>query len=443
MPKIAIVFCPYFSLRSPHLGLSRIYTALEREGFKTDVYDLDVWLRKNNRDWYHLFQKAFNIGREFERVSFVLGLEALIHHLYGEEFPDFNWDEFLHEAPIRPVPDFAEIVTKAVQPIVSEDYDFVLFSTYISNVPFSLSAAKMIRERTNARVIFGGPGSSIPETAKFLLGTGFIDIIVIGEGELTISNLLRQWEGGSRIPGIPGVAHLSNSELRFEPRDQIQNISDLPFTDFPTNYQEINYVPMEASRGCIMNCGFCSESSFWKTYRIRSIESIMAEIDMRAGSQPSAAFMIEFVDSLMNPSESRLRDLSESFIKRSRLVEWMCEMRPVQWMSHSLAQMLFQAGCRSVNLGAETFIPERLRYLRKGTHLESILATIEALSGAGIHTNVHRMSGISGETDQEILEMYDTLREFKRRIHDPEQWHRIQWGAPDILRVEPLSLIHI
>ena len=92
-----------------------------------------------------------------------------------------------------------------------------------------------------------------------------------------------------------------------------------------------------------------------------------------------------------------------------------------------------------MNMGAETFIPERLRYLRKGTTVEGILKSIETLTGAGITTNVHRLCGIKDETDEEILAMYQRLKEFKREIGDRRQWARIRWDAPDILRLEPYS----
>ena len=438
-PRIALVFCPYFSLRSPHLGLSRIFTMLKHDGLKADVYDLDDWLRVRHREWYHSFERALNIGREFDRVSFVLGIEALLHHLFSREHDRFDWDGVIAEALIKPIPGFQDILREAADPLVSGDYDIVLFSTYISNVFFSLSVAQVLKHTTNARIVFGGPGSSIPETARFFLHTGFVDAVVIGEGELTISELFREWDGQGSVPGIPGVARLSNDAFEFKPREQIRDISNLPVTQYPALDSAISYFPMETSRGCIMDCGFCSESSFWNNYRPRSIESIRYEIATRSRSLDNRMMTVEFVDSLLNPSETRLRDVCEGIIDEGRAIRWICEMRPVSWMTSSLASLMYRAGCRNVSLGAETCIPGRLNYLRKGTRVEWILDTIDALTEAGIQTTVYRMVGISGETDHEILEMYELLRSFMHRINDPVQWGRIRWGSPDVLRVEPYS----
>jgi len=85
--RIALVFCPYFSIRSPHLGVARIYTALVRAICAPAVFDMDTWIKDAERPWYDQFVGANNIGHEFDRVTFILGLEVLLHSLFHHEVP--------------------------------------------------------------------------------------------------------------------------------------------------------------------------------------------------------------------------------------------------------------------------------------------------------------------------------------------------------------------
>lgn len=437
VPELALVFCPYFSLRSPHLGLARIYTALRCSGHEVDVFDLDSWLKTMDRAWYFEFQKANNIGREFDRVTYLLGLEVMLYTLFYEQHPRFDWADLLESSKVPYVEGLENYVELAVDMVSAKSYDFVLFSTYISNLLFSIAVARLVKRRLGCKVIFGGPGCGLPETAEFLLNTGFVDAVAIGEGEGIVNELVRNWPSDASAPKIPGVASLSGGQMTFTPAPMQEDLDLLPRTVFPEDDGSGGYVPIESSRGCTMNCAFCSESQYWDHHRIRSVGSVLAEIEVHQKSREH--IYMDFVDSLVNPSQERLHSLVDGFVHWTPRFEWGCEMRPVPWLGHEMAARLHKSGCRNVNLGAETFIPERLKYLRKATRVDWILATIETLSAAGIQTNVHRMCCLKGETDSEILEMYDLLKHFKRSIKDPNQWARIGWGAPDVLRLEPYS----
>lgn len=433
-PRIALVFCPYFSIRSPHLGLSRVYTVLRAAGYSPDVFDLDTLLKDTDRPWYNEYIRTNNIGHEFDRVTFILGLEVLLQTLFGDDEPAGQWEAMLASSPIRPVPGFHRRVEEAADRLLASPYDLYLFSTYSSNLLFSLLLACGIKKRSHAPIVFGGPGSGIPQTREFMMRAGLVDAVVVGEGEATIVDLLDKWTGEPTLPHVPGVASIDGSVMVCEPRPLL-DLDSLPFTVFPDSPQ--GYAPVETTRGCTMRCAFCSESQYWHEHRARSVSAVVEEL--ASLTERHGALHVEFVDSLVNPSPARLDALNEGLIQAALPVEWTCDMRAVPWMTAQRAEAAYRAGCRVVNIGAETFIPRALTALSKGTRVEWILDTIRALSGAGIMVTVHRMCCVCAEEDHEVLEMYDTLREFRRSIQDAGQWSRITWGAPDIMRVEPYS----
>lgn len=434
LPRILLVFCPYFSIRSPHLGLARIYTALTAAGHSPDVLDLDTTLKDEARRWYNGYVRAANIGHEFDRVTFVLGLEVLLYTLFHQEAPSLPWRGILQTSPVHHVEGFEAHVAAAAERIIAGRYDFVLFSTYSSNLLFTAATAAELRRRGPHRIIFGGPGASIPETALFLLHAGLVDAVVMGEGEESVVDLLANWTGASPPSNVPGVAVLERDRLRYTPRSLL-DVDSLPATVFCDPLQ--GYAPVETTRGCTNRCAFCSESRFWHRHRQRSVLSVVEELRLLTARH--GPLHVEFVDSLVNPSEARLERLTAGLIEARLAVNWTCDMRPVPWLTPAHAAQAFRAGCRSVNIGAETFIPRALKTMDKGTRVEWILQTIHHLTAEGIHTTVHRMCGVPGETDEEILEMYALLREFTASIEKSDQRSRITWGSPDIMRVEPYS----
>lgn len=233
---------------------------------------------------------------------------------------------------------------------------------------------------------------------------------------------------------VPGVASLDGDAIRHVPRSLL-DIDSLPATAFPEAPR--GYAPVETTRGCTMRCAFCSESQYWRTHRQRSVGSVVDEVlHLTSACGP---LHVEFVDSLVNPSQGRFDALTQGLIDAHLPMDWTCDMRPAPWLEPEQAARAFRAGCRSVNIGAETFIPRALEAMHKGTRVEWILDTIRHLSGAGIQPTVHRMCCVPGETDDEVLQMYSLLREFKKSVTDPRQWSLITWGSPDIMRVEPYS----
>jgi anaerobic magnesium-protoporphyrin IX monomethyl ester cyclase len=164
-----------------------------------------------------------------------------------------------------------------------------LFSVYSSNLAISLITAQIIKRKTSRPVIFGGPGVGISEIYRFLLKTGFVDGIVVGEGEETIVDVIKTQDFLNSSSSIHG--YVTNSSLdRYVPRHLITDIDSIPypvFDDFPAKGYNLRayllsgkttFIPISTSRGCVMKCSFCSENKYWQKFRLRSVESITDEI---------------------------------------------------------------------------------------------------------------------------------------------------------------------
>ena len=154
-----------------------------------------------------------------------------------------------------------------------------------------IDAAREIAHRykaafPEARVIAGGHVPTF-SPKEFLQRCPEVDVVVIGEGERTLVDLLRleEWSYEGFV-GLSGVACRERGEVcATGPAALIPRIDDLPFPfrderDFP----KWRLASMVGSRGCYYKCDFCSVPPFFKTstgspWRLRSVENVVAEME--------------------------------------------------------------------------------------------------------------------------------------------------------------------
>ncbi|MHA1325411.1 MAG: B12-binding domain-containing radical SAM protein [Candidatus Helarchaeota archaeon] len=144
----------------------------------------------------------------------------------------------------------------------------------------------------NIPIILGGVHvSSLP---KFSLKECKADFVVIGEGEFTTLELLRNWNDLDARKSTKGIAYFENSQFIMNPpRPLISNLDDLPFPAWdlitPLKYPPIPHgqimkrfpvAPILTTRGCPYACSYCASTQFWRRqFRCRSAENIVDEIE--------------------------------------------------------------------------------------------------------------------------------------------------------------------
>lgn len=128
------------------------------------------------------------------------------------------------------------------------DPQLVFFSFYVWNEKWSLSAAKAIRDAyPNCKIIFGGPQVSMNMPLQF----PFIDSVVLMEGELSFTQILRDFHTTGRIEPVYKSERIK--ELDF-PSPYAIGIFDKIVRDNPGAEWNMTF---ETNRGCPYSCTFC------------------------------------------------------------------------------------------------------------------------------------------------------------------------------------------
>jgi len=267
--------------------------------------------------------------------------------------------------------------------------------------------------------ILGGHGPA-PEPEFFLKKTG-ADVIVMGEGEDTVIELMDAVGAGRSLDGVLGIAYRENGRCVVnERRPLIQDIDAIPFPAyemFPmetyrllrlphcTNGDFI--IPILSGRGCTFRCNFCYRMD--EGFRPRSSESIVEEIKMLKKNY--GITYIAFADELLMSSKKRTIEICEAFLKEDLRIKWDCNGR-LNYTTKEVLDVMKQAGCVYINYGIEAFDDEILKVMKKGLTTRQIVRGIEATLEAGITPASNIIFGNIGENRQTLQKGLEFLLQY-------------------------------
>ncbi len=267
--------------------------------------------------------------------------------------------------------------------------------------------------------IIGGHCPS-PDPEYFLKKTQ-ADVVVIGEGENTILDLLKVLEEKKDISSVDGIAFMKDGRCFQTPRRAlIQDIDNIPHPAwdlFPMEHyvllREANAKKTERSmhvlsgRGCIFKCNFCYRMD--EGYRARSSDAIIEEI--RKLQKEYSISYIDFLDELFMVSEKRTIELCESFIKSKIKFNWFCSGR-LNFAKTDVLKLMKDAGCVFINYGIESLDENALRVMNKALTVKQIITGIENTLSVGISPGLNIIWGNIGETIESLKMGVDFLLKY-------------------------------
>jgi len=257
--------------------------------------------------------------------------------------------------------------------------------------------------------IIGGHGPS-PEPEYFLKKSN-ADIVVIGEGEETIIEVIDSLVKKKSFHAIKGIAF--RDEAKFVVNERRQLISDLdkiPFPAyelFPVEYYRLlrmpyaensDFVmPLLSGRGCPYKCTFCYRID--EGFRPRSNESIIEEIQMLKIDY--GITYIAFSDELLMSSDRRTMSLCEDFIKAKLKIKWDCNGR-LNYAKPEILKLMREAGCVFINYGIESMDDEVLKKMKKGLNTCQVVKGIESTLRTGISPGFNIIFGNIGDSRETL-----------------------------------------
>jgi len=262
---------------------------------------------------------------------------------------------------------------------------------------------KKIKEHTKSIVIVGGPHA----TVRPLELTPYADFVVIGEGEITIVELLN--EINKEKPEYNKVKGIAYKNIITEERPLINNLDELPFPDreiinisdyrpSPNQYKQTPCTTMMCSRGCPYDCSFCQCKQLWtRKYRVRSVDNVMREIkkvyyDYKIND-------ISFFDDIWGINKEWVREFCDKMIQENMMITWSCDAR-INTVDQETLLLMKKAGCWAIFYGVESLDQDILNAINKNVNVNSIMQTLDWTKNAGIEIKANFMIGLPGSTPE-------------------------------------------
>ncbi|MBU0991085.1 MAG: B12-binding domain-containing radical SAM protein [Proteobacteria bacterium] len=277
-----------------------------------------------------------------------------------------------------------------------------LFTAYSDE---ALTCAKIAKEiHPQAKIVLGGHHpTALPE---YVMQHNFIDYCIRGEGEVSLSDLaicIKTKKSPETIPGIVfrkkgGHIHVSEPALMKEPDAYPLPASHLIKSAY---YQrgKGSAISIMTGRGCPMTCSYCSMGAFFRHYRKRSVNHVMAELS-REASERNARF-IDFEDENLSLDRKWFITLLERIIQT--FGENHLELRAMNGLfppslDEELITLMKMAGFKTLNLSLGSTDLNQLKRFNRPDVREKTDHILNVSDKLGLETVCYIIAGAPGQT---------------------------------------------
>ena len=315
-----------------------------------------------------------------------------------------------------------------LQDIYKRKPDVIGFSCYIWNISYvKMILADIKKVLPDVKIWAGGPEVSYHAEA-FLKEEPAVDIVMMGEGEITFAHFLKALLEGEELKQVPGLM-LRNDDGTITDTGfrQVMDMSQIPFPYAFMDMKELEHriIYYESSRGCPFSCAYCL-SSIDKKLRFRSLDLVLPELEWFLQAKVP---QVKFVDRTFNCKKSHamaiwqyIRDhdngitnfhfeIAADLLDKDEL-DLLSTMRP---------------GLVQLEIGVQSTNEKTLETIRRKTDIEEIRQITETInSWHNIHQHLDLIVGLP----------WEDLKRFKQSFNDvysmePEQ---LQLGFLKVLK---------
>lgn len=298
------------------------------------------------------------------------------------------------------------MVRDAATLLLDDPPDIVGITCKTLGWPSVLQIAQMVKATLpQCLVVVGGPHTSI--YAKESLTWDCIDLAVVGDGEDTLLDIVRTFEGGGDLTSIMGTCAKRAGQIVMNPARPVQLDLDvypmpaldlLPMSRYHAMMVHKPFSTMVSTRGCPWHCGFCSQV-YTSKLRYRSVQAVVDEMQWhveRFGIKEIVMF-----DETFTVGRSRVLKLCDEIINRKLRVAFNIRAR-VDTVDKPMLQALKAAGCRSIHMGVEGGSQRMLDIMKKGITVEQVQNAFTWSKEVGLETRGYFMIGYYDASPEDV-----------------------------------------
>lgn len=259
--------------------------------------------------------------------------------------------------------------------------------------------------------VIGGPHVTFMDALS--LSSPFVDIVVRGEGEWSMLDLLCALKNGTDLASVEGITFRRHGRIVRNPDRALGDLSEIPPIDFnllPYDLLHRSQIYGISTRGCAYRCSYCVESAFWRkkrNYPVKRLVDEMETLDKRFGNK-----ILGFFESMLDADSTQLYRLCDEIGARGLALaeEFDFHVRPDSVTEERIAAVR-RAGMNWASMGVESVSPRVLKMMnRRNLTRDRIIEACRILRAHDIHVHTYWIVGHPGDTLEESEDSFAFLR---------------------------------
>jgi anaerobic magnesium-protoporphyrin IX monomethyl ester cyclase len=313
--------------------------------------------------------------------------------------------------------------TETLRWLKKENPDVVGFSSLVSSGRMAGFLSRGIKEINPNTVTLIGNHYATFNPERILKKYSSIDIVVRGEAEETIVDLINCLHTGVDLTRVNGIAFRKDGKtILTHERSLLRDLDLLPFpnrqlldAEYHCVVAGVNIAPKKftsvlSSRGCSYSCRFCNCTALGRNFwRPRSATNTLDEL---LQLESDGYRQLIFVDDNFTSNPKRVIELCRGMRKEKLGMEWIAEGR-VDVGSLEMFSEMVAAGLRVLYFGIENANKRLLNYYNKKATPEQAEKAVRTARKAGVDIIVG--SFVIGAQDETREEIQNTI-DFAKRI---------------------------
>jgi radical SAM superfamily enzyme YgiQ (UPF0313 family) len=335
----------------------------------------------------------------------------------------------LREAGFEPVIIDAAIVADYKTRIAEELEDALFLGISTLTGPMIRGAVEVAKaakkQRPKMPVVFGGwhPTLMPDET----LAEPYIDIVVRGQGEITIRELAIALAEKKSLRNIPGISWKTDVIRTHNPDRPVEPIDALPLpafdlTDFDAYERQsgVRKLAYATSIGCPYACNYCTDMVFYK----RRFNALSAERVVRELTELVTRYRVEEVallDSNFPVDLKRAMEIARGIIASGVKFRWTFQASTdfICRMSEEDVRILARSGVTYMGFGTESTSEPVLKLMNKRhQRVNEMYETARKANQAGIRVTFNLIFGYPGETEADRIVTLQTMSDIARKFQN-------------------------
>lgn len=306
----------------------------------------------------------------------------------------------------------SEILKKTILDFKPEIIGFTLLSlSYYA----CMKMINNIKKYYDCTIIVGGPQTFI-EREQLLKDNKNIDIVVVGEGEETLLEIIKSLKHEMKMKDVKGIFFRKGRDIiDTGKRPLIKDLDSIPFADYEAlgvknfTFDGNNRYLILTSRGCPYNCCFCySQVMSGRTWRGRKPELLVEEL--KGAVKKFGCDSFEICDDNFTLDVTRAEKFCDLLIKEKLNMNWACMARADK-ITERLAKKMKQSGCERVQIGVESLVPEIFVGVDKGESIDDIKKAVKLFKKYRIKIYSFFISGLPNDTFEGVMKSYKLSKE--------------------------------